>query len=108
MKETTRQLVLLLGVLTLLTSTLVLVNYERNSSTSENSNINTSQPVENENNSLLNGSDTERPSNFNNSKDSNESKSLITQAIEGNKQLYSDLKAGVNALLSLSNSSDGS
>jgi len=84
------------------------VNYERNSSAPGDSNINTPQPVENTNNSLANESDTESLNNVDDPEKSNESQSLITQAIEGNKQLYSDLKAGVNALLSLSNSSNGS
>lgn len=96
MKETTRQLILLVGVLTLLTATLVTVNTARNSESPEdtdsvNNNSTVEEPVE-KNNSVEENMSKESSGN------STEPKGIIGQSIKGFKLMWQDMQTATGAL----------
>lgn len=101
MRETTRQLVLLMGVLTLLTSALVIVNYSNNQNPS-NVSPEDPTPVNNtENNKTSPETDT-------GGSESDESQTLVGQSISGWRALYNDIQVTMEGLLGLGNSTDSS
>ena len=101
MKETTRQLVLLMGVLTLLTSALVIVNYSNNQNSSKVSPENPTPVNNTENNSTESDQDT-------GGSESGESQTLVGQSISGWQALYNDIQVTMEDLLGLGNATDSS
>ncbi len=101
MKETTRQLILLMGVLTLLTNALVIVNYSNNQDTSTSPSENP-KPV----NNTENDSGQETPEDSGSG--SGESQTLVGQSISGWQALYKDIQVTMEDLLGLGNSTDSS
>jgi len=96
MKETTRQLILLVGVLTLLTATLVTVNTTRNQEAPEdttpvNDNSTSEEPVED--NSSAEENVSEEPSG-----NSTEPQGLIGQSIRGFELMWRDIQTATGAV----------
>lgn len=92
MKETTRQLILLVGVLTLLTATLVTVNTARNNESPEDTTpVNNNSTVE-ENNSV------EENISDDSSGNSTEPTGIIGQSIKGFELMWRDIQAATGAL----------
>ena len=101
MKEATRQLVLLIGIMTILTGGLVTINSARTSSTvsqTPDQQVNTSpDPVE----SNDTADNTESPEPV----DTGNSSGLVVQSINGWQSLWDDMKTGWEAILSSSSNS---
>jgi hypothetical protein len=92
MKETTRQVVLLVGVLSLLTSALVVVNFSQA----------TSQPASDQVN------ETDNQTQEQTSPEEKDPDTVVGQSIRGWQMLYNDIQVTINDLLGLGDSSEDS